>query len=78
MTLQLNRKASWATGVLGISFDMLSMRVCTTRQWQTSSRLVQELNQCTILGLVAKVYCPTSKKVLQRKGSFLFLLCKPS
>ena len=27
---------------------MLSMGVCTTRQWQTSGRLVQELNVCTV------------------------------
>ena len=28
-------------------FDMSSMVVCTTRHWQTSGRLVQELNVCT-------------------------------
>ena len=32
----------------GLFFDMLSMGVCTTRHWQTSSRLVQELNVCTV------------------------------
>ena len=32
--------------VLGLYFDMLSMGVCT-RFWQTSGRLVQELNVCT-------------------------------
>ena len=36
-------QATWAIGVLGLLFDMLSMGVCTTRQWQTSGRLVQEL-----------------------------------
>ena len=29
-------------------FDILSMAVCTTRHWQTSGRLVQELNVCTV------------------------------
>ena len=28
--------------------EMLSIGVCTTRQWQTSDRLVQELNVCTV------------------------------
>ena len=39
----LDLQATWAIGVLGIFFDMLSMCVCKTRQWQTSGRLVQEL-----------------------------------
>ena len=29
-------------------FDVLSMGVCTTRHWQTSGELVQELNVCTV------------------------------
>ena len=29
-------------------FDMFSVRVCTTRHWQTSGRLVQELNFRTV------------------------------
>ena len=29
--------------------ELLSMGVCTTRHWQTSSRLVQELNICIVL-----------------------------
>ena len=33
-------------------FDMPSMVVCTTRHWQTSGRLVQELNVCTVLSKV--------------------------
>ena len=28
-------------------FDLLSLVVCITRHWQTSGRLVQELNVCT-------------------------------
>ena len=32
--------------------DMLSMGVCTTRHWQTSGRLVQDLNVCTVLLLL--------------------------
>ena len=30
------------------STDVLSIVVCTTRHWQTSGRLVQELNVCTV------------------------------
>ena len=34
--------------LLGVYFDMLSMGVCTTRHWQTSGRLVQELTVFTV------------------------------
>ena len=29
-------------------FDMLSMGVCSKRQWESPGRLVQELNVCTV------------------------------
>ena len=32
-------------------FDIPYMVVCTTRHWQTSGRLVQELNACTVVFL---------------------------
>ena len=38
---------TWVIDVLGL-FDMLSMCVYTTRHWQTSGRLVQALNVCTV------------------------------
>ena len=34
--------------VLDLFVDLLSMGVCTTKNWQTSSRLVQKLNVCTV------------------------------
>ena len=37
------------TWILTYSFDMLTMGACTTRYWQMSGRLVQELNVCTVL-----------------------------
>ena len=33
---------------LAYFFDMLAIGVCTTRHWQASGRLVQELNVCTV------------------------------
>ena len=33
---------------LAYLFYMLSMDVCTTKHWQMSGRLVQELNVCTV------------------------------
>ena len=39
---------TWAIDVRGLFFDMSSMDVYTTRQCQTSGRLVQELNVCTV------------------------------
>ena len=41
-------QAMWVIDVLGLSFVVLSMGVCTTRHWQTSSQLVQELNVCAV------------------------------
>ena len=34
--------------VLGLFFDVLSMGFYTNRHWQTSGRLVQELDVCTV------------------------------
>ena len=51
MTSRLNvasiRKQRDSLIYLDYDLDMLSMGVCTTRQWVTSGRLVQELNACT-------------------------------
>ena len=43
-----NWQATWVTDVLGISVDMLPMSDSTIKHWQTSGRLVQELNACTV------------------------------
>ena len=43
----LDSQATWVIYVLCHFFDMLFMGVCTTRHWQTSGRLLQELNACT-------------------------------
>ena len=40
-------QATWVIGMLDIVFDMLSMGAFTTRHWQTSGQLVQELKVCT-------------------------------
>ena len=41
-------QATWIINVLGLFFDMLPIGVCTTGHLQTSGRLVQELNICTV------------------------------
>ena len=41
-------QATWVIDLLGLSFDMLSIGVWTTRYWQTFGRLVQEFNVCTV------------------------------
>ena len=43
-----NSQATCVVDVLGLFFDMLSMGFCTTGHWQTSGRLVQELNIRTV------------------------------
>ena len=40
-------QATMIIDLLGLYFG-LSMGVCATRYWQTSGRLVQELNVCTV------------------------------
>ena len=41
-------KDMWLIDALAYSFDMSSMGVYTTRYWQKSGLLVQELNVCTV------------------------------
>ena len=48
LNVALNCKLSWSLMSLDYLFEKLSMGVCTTRHWQMSSRLVQELNVCTV------------------------------
>ena len=52
MTSQLNEalipKLYVGHSCVWLFFDILFMDVCTTRQWQTSGRLVQELNACIV------------------------------
>ena len=49
----LSLQALWAIGVLGTFFDMASLGVITTGHWQTSGRLVHELNVCIVLSLIS-------------------------
>ena len=49
-------QATWIMDGLGLFFDMFSMCVCTTGQWQTSSQLVQELNICIVYIVYGIVY----------------------
>ena len=56
MAIKLNvasfdSQATWVIDVLGLLFEMLFKGVCTTRHWQTFSRLVQGLNGCTVCGV---------------------------
>ena len=42
-------QTSCVINVFGLFFDILSMGFYTTRHWQTSGRLVQELDVCTVV-----------------------------
>ena len=44
LNIALVRKQRGSLMCLAYFFEMLSMGVCTTRHWQMSDRLVQELN----------------------------------
>ena len=70
-------QATWVIGVLGY-FLTLSMGVCTTRHWQTSGRLVQELNVCTVHVLQLSHVDPLLIKQLLNPSSLYFLPnCRP-
>ena len=43
----VDSQATWVIDELGLFFDMLSMCVCTAKHWQTSGRLVPEIDVCT-------------------------------
>ena len=45
---RVDKEATWVIDMLGLFLDMYSMGVCTTRQWQTAGRLVQEFDICTV------------------------------
>ena len=48
LNITLIRKLRDSLMCLGYFIDMLSMDVCTARLWQTSGRLVQVSNVCTV------------------------------
>ena len=48
MNVVLIRKLGGSLIYLAYFIGMLSTGVCTPRHWQTSGRLVQELNVCTL------------------------------
>ena len=50
---RFDSQASWLINTFGLFFDMLAIGVFTTRHWQTSGRLVQEYNVCTVAYLRA-------------------------
>ena len=58
--IALIRKLIGSLMCLAPFFDLLCMGVCTARHWQTSGRLVQELNACTVATEVngcGSLYC---------------------
>ena len=48
LNVALTHKVKWVIYVLGLFFDVLLIGVCTTTHWQTSRRLVPEINVCTV------------------------------
>ena len=47
-----NRKLPGSLVCLAYSINVLSIDVCITRYWQTPGRLVQELNDCTVVSIL--------------------------
>ena len=48
MNAALIRMLAWEIGMLCLLPHLLSMGVFTNKHWQTSGRLVQQLNVCTV------------------------------
>ena len=44
----VDSQVTWVIDELGLFINMLPMCVSTTRHWQMTGRLVQELNVCTV------------------------------
>ena len=44
-------QVTWVIDVHSLFLDMLTTGVCTTGYWQTSGRLLQKLNVCTVSNL---------------------------
>ena len=47
----ISKLVTWVIDVLGLPFDIVSMGLYTARYWQTSGRLVQELDVGTAFAL---------------------------
>ena len=58
----------------GLFFDVLSTGVCTTKHWQTSGRLVQELNVGTVQAWMSSRLNPVATLVPKTTKLSLFLL----
>ena len=90
--LQLNvsliRKLRCSLKCLAYLFDMSFKVVCTTRHWQTSGRLVQELNVCTvrcIIGMemildidISSIRVDLSTSYLTGQGKMILEYCAPN
>ena len=62
--------------VPGLRFDMLFTGMCATRHWQTSDRLVNELNACTVNESSVKVMASTIERNFQMAFITLRVLTK--
>ena len=58
--------------MFGLFFDMIPNGVCTTGYWQTSGRLVQELNVCTAAVFSSVLGSPLGLTAVSRLRTFLF------
>ena len=59
--LSFDSQGTWVIGVHSLYLDMLTTGVCTTRHWQTSGRLLQKLNICTVYHLCLIAWQTTPK-----------------
>ena len=74
--LSFDSQATWVIDVFGFLFDMIFISVCTTRDWQTSGRLVQNLNVCTVAKYCLSIFnlCMSGFKSQYNQNRFFLLL----
>ena len=74
----VDRQATWVIDVLGLFLDMISMGVCTPRNWRISSRLVQEVNVSTGCEMQWSMYHRNEIRLLGRYSLIFTNRPKPS
>ena len=74
--LSFDSQATWVIDVFGFLFDMIFISVCTTRHWQTSGRMVQKLNICTVAKYCLSIFnlCMSGFKSQYNQIFFLLLV----
>ena len=73
--LTTERSFHWQATLVIDVLDMMSMGVCTTRHWQTSGRLVRELNAATV---AVNPGCKIELRTCSKQNTILYFSVRTS